>query len=237
MARMRYAEADVFVDVLVDPARKQRTAGYVRTRRTRRPVRPVEASEVLQIVPVARAVADACRFRPDPQYATALVIEAVQRRKADLSSIVDELHAGPTRGSATLRRAVTAAASGAWSAPENDLILLVATSKTLPRPWANPELRTIDGTRLPSPDLWLDDVGMAIQVHSYQHHASGPDWERTVRADSALAEAGILRMSLTPTEIAHRPRACLARIEAMHASRSPADRPPILMSPRIASLR
>ncbi|RHA37523.1 type IV toxin-antitoxin system AbiEi family antitoxin [Cellulomonas rhizosphaerae] len=234
---LRYAEADEYVDVLVSPTRRQRSAGFVRTRRTRRPVRPTRGGGILQIAPVARAVADACRVRADERYATALVLESIQRGKTDLPSIVDELHAGPTRGSASLRRAVTAAAGGAWSAPESDLILLVASSMTLPRPWANPELSTLSGLRLPTPDLWLDDVGMAIQVHSYAHHAAGPDWERTIRADSALAEAGILRISLTPSEIAHRPRATLRRIEAMHASRSPTDRPPIRMTPRVAPLR
>jgi len=234
---LRYAEADEYVDVLVSVEQRQRTTGFVRTRRTRRPAQPVAGGGMLRVAPVARAVADACRFRADQRYATALVIEAVQRRKTPLASIVDELHAGPTRDSATLRRAVIAAAGGAWSAPENDLILLVASSHTLPTPWVNPQLSTLDGTRLPTPDLWLDDVGMAIQVHSFQHHSSGPNWERTIRADSALAEAGILRLSLTPTEISHRPRATLRRIEVMHASRSPADRPPIRMTPRSTPLR
>ncbi|ROS30954.1 hypothetical protein [Cellulomonas sp. PhB150] len=234
---LRYAEPDQYVDVLVAWSRAQRVTGFVRTRRTDRPVRPIHGGGIVLVAPVVRAVADACRARRDERYATALVVEAVQRRKAKLDAFVDELNAGPTRGSATLRRAVAAASTGAWSAPEHDLIELITTSSTLPEPWPNPVLWTTDGTLLPSPDLWLDDVGIAIQVHSHMHHAAGADWDRTVRADSALAEAGVLRISLTPAEIARQPLRTLRRIEALHASRSPANRPPIHMEPRVPHLR
>ncbi|MEN0129678.1 MAG: hypothetical protein AAGC49_09580 [Brevundimonas sp.] len=192
---------------------------------------------MLQLAPVARAVADACRFRSDERYATALVIESIQRGKVSAQAVADELHAGPMRHSGSLRAALTAAGTGAWSAPEADLVRLVSSSPHLPTPFLNPVLTTMKGARLPSPDLWLDDVGLAVQVHSYAHHASGPDWERTVRTDSALAEAGILRLSLTPSEIIRHPAATLRRIEALHASRSPKDRPSVLMTPRVVVLR
>ena len=220
------------IDVLVPDNHASRSAGFVRVVRTRRmPVAPRHDGPLV-FAPPARAIADLCRQLHDERVARAVVIEAVQRRTTTLAELQHELYAGPRRGSALLRRAVEAAATGAWSAPEHDLLLLLARSRQLPHPWPNPRLATTSGQRLPSPDVWFDDVGMAVQVHSRRHHGDGEDWDRTVRQDSALAEAGVLRLSVTPREIAVAPGDVLSRIERLHASRRPADRPGVVMTPR-----
>lgn len=46
----------------------------------------------------------------------------------------------------------------------------LALSKVLPAVVANPCLVAADGTRLPTPDFWLDDVRLAGQEHSRAHH-------------------------------------------------------------------
>jgi hypothetical protein len=56
-----------------------------------------------------------------------------------------------------------AAETGAWSVPEADLLRLLATSRELSVPWLNAELFGSDGTRLPRPDGWLDDVALALK--------------------------------------------------------------------------
>jgi hypothetical protein len=218
--------------MLVEAHQAARSASFVRVRRTHRPPQRLYRDGVVELAPPARAIADTIRAGMPADEARALAIRAVQKRTVELTDLVHELHAGPRRGSALLRVAVEAAGTGAWSLPEHDLLLLLSTSTSLPRAWPNPELRTVSGVRLPTPDAWFDDVGLAIQVHSAAHHAAGPDWDRTVRADSALAEAGILRVSVTPHEIATIPRDVLARIEATHASLSPSARPPVRMTPR-----
>jgi hypothetical protein len=220
------------VDVLVASGRDRR-AGFARVVRTARLPVDLHCDGVLTFAPAARAVADLCRALRDERQARAVAIEAVQRGKATVEQLRHELHAGPRRESLLLRLAVEAAETGAWSVPEHDLLGLVAASRVLPRAWPNPLLQRADGVRLPSPDLWFDDVGVAVQVHSVTHHAAGADWDRTVRSDSALAEAGILRVSVTPREIALSPRETLLRIEAVHGSRGPSDRPRVVMTPRV----
>lgn len=225
------------VDVLVPVNQASRSQAFVRVMRTRRMPDGTHHDGAIALAPVARAVGDLCRGSRDERDARAVVIEAVQRGRTSLDSLRHELFAGPRRGSALLRRALDAAATGAWSAPEHDLLVLLATSSTLPRPWPNPRLTTVSGRRLPTPDAWFDDVGLAVQVHSRLHHSGADDWDRTVRADSALAEAGVLRLSITPHEISATPRDVLARIERLHASRSPNDRPAVVMEPRGPGVR
>ncbi len=230
--RLRNVPDDGLVHVHVPVNQAARSAAFVRASRTRRPTPYVLADGVVSIEPAARAVADAARTTLAPRDAVALVIEAVQSGTVRLAELHHELWAGPRHGSATLRKAVEAAATGAWSAPEHDLLVLVGTSTLLPDPWPNPQLLDGEGRPLPTPDLWFDDVGLAVQVHSARHHQHSADWDRTVRTDSALAEAGVLRLSVTPHEIRTEADAVLRRIERLHGSRSPHDRPAVRMIPR-----
>jgi hypothetical protein len=61
---------------------------------------------------------DAAREMVAAREATALVIEAVQRRIVTVEGLRHELECGPRGGSAQVRRAVDAAEVGAWSVPE-----------------------------------------------------------------------------------------------------------------------
>ena len=86
------------------------------------------------------------------------------------------------RGSVRLRRLLDEAADGAWSVPESDLLALIRTSRSLPEPMVNPLLTGPGGTQLTSPDLWFDDIGMAVLVQSREFHSDGLDWDATVVA-------------------------------------------------------
>jgi plasmid stability protein len=228
---LRNAQA-ACVDVLVPMRQARREVSFVRVSRTDRPPSFTTGAGVVRVAPVARAVADTCRHSASARDAEALVIEAVQSGRSTLAALTDELVGGPRQRSASLRAGLAAASSGAWSAPEHDLFRHCRQSPQLPEAWLNPELRAPNGKRLPTPDLWIDDVGLAIQVHSARHHASAEDWTRTVRTDSALAEAGVLRLSVTPREIATEPAAVVARIEAMFSSLSPLLRPRVIATRR-----
>jgi hypothetical protein len=87
---------------------------------------------------------------------------------------------------------VAEAAAGVWSVPEADLARLVATSRVLPGAWVNPGLTDLAGGRLTTPELWFDDVGMAVMVHSRESHAGALDWEGTVGGDDDLSSARVV---------------------------------------------
>jgi hypothetical protein len=100
---------------------------------------------------------------------------------------------------------------------------MVNDNSRLPRPWANPALHDPLGRRLTTPDLWFDDVALAVMVHSRVHHSGVLDWEATVAADEDLRTAGIDVVAVTPASIAAEPGRVRPR-SAPHTSGPRADR-------------
>ena len=142
---------------------------------------------------------------PDQAAARALIIDAVRQRLVRLDDIAHWVEARSNQGRRLLRQALAEAAIGAWSVPEADLLRLVNDNRRLPRPWANPALHDPLVLRLTTPDLWFDDVALAVMVHSRVHHSGVLDWEATVAADEDLRTAGIEVVAVTPALIAAEP--------------------------------
>lgn len=217
---------------LVDESHAGRATRGVRVTRTRRPVERPWPRGILQIAPPARALADAARELRHTAGAESLVIEAVQRGIVTPQALRHEAEAGPRRWSARLRAALDAVDQHAWSFPEGLLLDACSPSRVLPPVWANPLLSATDGTRLPTPDGWLDDVGLAIQVHSVLYHAMSDDWEGTVIDDGIYAEHGICLVPFTPRRIREDPLWVRERIERAYLSLVGRGRPDVLAEQR-----
>jgi hypothetical protein len=222
------------VTVITGPTRASRRSGFVVVRRTVRPDPRCLTRGVLRVASPVRAVADATREAHDLGEARSVVLEAVRRRLVRLEDLGHEVEAGPRRGSRWARAAVQDARAGSWSVPEAELLHRCARSKVLPRAWPNPYLEAEDGTPLISPDLWFDDVGLAVMVHSRAHHLRDRDWEGTVESDGRLAEHGILVIGFTPSSVSRRPQEVVARIERAYlsAQRAGPSRPSVRMLAR-----
>lgn len=211
-----------------------RRTGTVMVTRTSRPDTASWERGPLRISSRARAVVDAARDVRGARTASAIVIEAVQRRIVTPEAVRHELEYGPRKGSAQVRRAVDLAEAGAWSVPEADLLTVLSAGKVLPEVWANPALTLLDGTRLPTPDAWVDEVGLAVQVHSRTYHQRDQDWNGTVSGDSALGECGVVVIGFTPKMIADDPESVRQRVERAYQSLRHRPRPQVLARPRIA---
>ena len=111
-------------------------------------------------------------------------------------------------GSHRLHAGLSVAASGAWSRAEAELLRLLSSSTVLPQLLANPELRDGEGHRLTTPDVWVDDVAMAIMVHSRKWHAGEREWESTVEHDTDLQAARVVVVGVTPHSIRADPAGC-----------------------------
>jgi hypothetical protein len=203
--------------------RADRSYGLVTVRRSILVDPDVRVSGCLRVCSPARAVVDAARACRTQDRADALAIEGVQKGLATVADLTHWLAIGNRRGSVRVRKAIEAAATGAWSVPEADLLDLLATSRVLPEVWANPRLVSARGTRLLTPDGWVDEVGLALMVHSRQHHFDVAEWEATVAGDSAYAEHGVTALAFTPRMIREQPREVLARVERTYLAlrRSP----------------
>lgn len=204
------------IRVLVPAPRRSRRIAWVDVRSTTLLDERMVERGPLRLGCLARAVVDAAHETPNERAARGVVIEAVQRRLVRLDDLEHWVDARGRRGSARLRRILAEVAEGAWSVPESDLLALVRTSRRLPVPMANPILTGPDGETLTSPDLWFDDVGLAVMVQSRRFHADGLDWEATVEQGSDLSTMRIVVIGVTPTALARDPEAQLRRIERAH---------------------
>jgi hypothetical protein len=215
---LRACSLGVPIRVLVPRPQRSRRVAWVDVRATSLLGEPVVERGPLRLGCLPRAVVDAATQTPEERSARALVIEAVQRQLVRLDDLEHWVDARGRRGSLRLRRFLTEAAAGAWSVPESDLLTLIRSSHSLPEPMANPLLTGPDGTALTSPDLWFDDVGMAVLVQSREFHADGLDWDATVVAGSDLSTARVVVVGVTPSALARDPRGQLRRVEEAHAT-------------------
>lgn len=228
---------DGVVRLLVDWGEVSARSGFaVRRRTSRLDARPWQRG-VLRICSRPRALVDAARELRDPRAVQHLLVSATQRRHVREADLLAELEAGAVRGSRVVREALRVVATGAWSLPEADVLTELGRSTVLPRVWPNPVLTAVvDGTVLPSPDFWVDEVGLAGQVHSRAFHARDDDWEGTVASDTVFGEYGVPLVSVTPTGFARDPAGFRRRVERAFAAAARGTRPLVVMTPRGAGL-
>lgn len=220
--------------VAVPQSRSSRRCGFVVVTRTSRHDAHPWNRPPLVIASRPRAVIDAALDAGTERHAAEITIEALQRRLVTLEALRHELERAPRRGSRQGRVALAAAETSDWSLSEFDLLALVSGSRLLPEAWPNPTLTTLTGDPLPTPDLWLDDVGLAVALHSRRYHQRDADWDGTVMSDTALGELGVVVLPVTPAVLAREPAATLHRIERAHGALTGRPRPQVLATPRAA---
>ena len=220
------------VHLLVPAPLASRRSGFAEVRRTVIHDDDTRSRGPLRLSSPARAAVDAARAARTLDARSAILIEAVQRELTTVDDLAEWVHRLRPRDAAGLRLPLEAAASGAWSVPEAELLDLVATSGALPDAWANPSLCTGDGRALTTPDVWFDDVAMAVMVHSRRYHSSPDDWDDTVDADGDLVTAGVVVAGVTPHRVRTSPTEVLRRLERTHAAARGRPRPDVVATPR-----
>ena len=128
-----------------------------------------------------------------------MVAEAVQHGRCPLTLLAEEAAAGPTNGSAPLRRALAEVADGIRSSAEGDLRDLIIWAR-LPMPMFNPQL-FVNGQFLASPDCWWPGSGVAAEADSRAWHLSPHDWEYTQARHARMSAHGIIVLHFSPARI------------------------------------
>ena len=215
--------ATEFIDVLIPVSRKRRDAAFVRVHRTTHlPTRAWRLGPLRYALP-ARAVADAVRDLTSLRDVRAMVADAVQRGHCNVADLSTELKAGPNRGSALFREALTDVADGIRSAAEGDLKDLLRRSG-LPMPLFNASV--YDGsTFVARPDAWWPEFGVAVEVDSHEWHMSPEDHARTLERQRRMGKHSIVILPFTPKQIRKQPADVVAEIRA--ALESAKGRPPL----------
>jgi hypothetical protein len=167
---------------------------------------------------VARATADACRYLTDIRQIRSIVAEAVQRKLTTVTALTRELDRAGASRTRLFRKALSEISAGARSAAEVDMQHIMAELTGIRTEW-NPRLVLPDGTQLPSPDAYLPDAGMAIEVDSREYHLDPEGWQRTMRRHNVLTQCGLVVLHFTPSEIRSRPTYVKLLIEKTYQER------------------
>ncbi len=218
--------------VFVPYPQRSRRVAWVRIRATRLTNERLVERGPLKLSCRPRALVDAAADAADERAARHMIVSAVRERLVRLDDVQHWIGARRRNGTVRLKQAAAEAATGSWSVPEADLARLLAASADLPELLANPSLRDEDGRPLTTPDLWADDVALAIMVHSQKYHAATLDWEATVTADQDLRDAGVEVVPVTPLAIARHPGQVVDRVVAAYLRVSARPRPSVMATPK-----
>jgi hypothetical protein len=216
----RHAPAADKVHGLVPHRMRRRSTGVIVALRTEEMDDRPRDGGLYQVASPARAVVDAGRVLGDLRSVRAIFTEAVQAGHTDVQGIELELRRARRSRTAIANRVLRELVDGVRSAPEAELRELVRSSQSLPDMRWNPILVNPDGARLPSPDGYLVETGVAIEVDSREHHLSSEDFQRTLDRGNLLGQYGIVVLHFTPTEIRTSPARVLRMIEATHRERA-----------------
>ena len=216
------------VVVLIPHRRRRVSTAWVRVERTRRypPESDLISVDDVLLVPPARALADAARRMRSESDVTALVIEGIRRELWTADQLLRELDDGSRRGSAHLRTALGMADAGIWSPSEGGALRIIEGTG-LPAPLWNQTILTQQGQFVGIPDAWFDEVALAVEVDSEEHHADGDGWRRTLMRQQRYARAGILCVPLTPRQITREPDEVARAIIEGYAAAAARPRPPV----------
>jgi hypothetical protein len=215
---LRQLPGEERIHMLVPHDSRRTSAGFVLVHRTKDLDERARRANGYAICSVARAVADACRRLEDLAAVRAIVAESVQRGLTSTTALQTELERAGRHRTRLLRMAVSEAVGGAASGAEAAVQALLEGSRILgPILW-NPVLETLDGTRLPTPDGWIPEAALALEIDSREYHLDPEGWERTLRRHNTLAEVGAMVLHFTPTE-ARRPRRILRITERAYLAR------------------
>jgi hypothetical protein len=207
------------VHVLVPHDERRRSTGFVVVQRALRLDESAQDVGVYRVTSPARAVVDAGRGMRSLTDVRAIVTEAVQARHATTSAIAAELRLAGRSRTALTRRALSEAVAGVRSAPEAALRDIMMGSSILPPALWNPTLMTLDGRQLPTPDAYLQDADLAVEVDSRAHHSKDAGWATTLERHNALAELDVQVLHLTPAEIGTVPQRVRRQVERTYLAR------------------
>jgi len=207
------------IHVLIPHHTRCRSTGFIVVQRTLALDPAARDADVYRITSAPRAVVDACRLLTTLRDVRAIVAEAVQSGRASPAQLDAEIRRAARSRTGLVRRALTEVAEGVMSAPEAELRDLTLSSNVLPAVLWNPRLTTVDGRPVPTPDGFIEEAGLALEVDSVEYHADPDGWRRTLERDRTLTLLDVEVLHVLPSEIRAFPRKVLADIETAYRNR------------------
>lgn len=177
--------------------------------------------------PLARCVLDAARRMRDLNQIRALLAEAVQQFRATPKKLLTELDAGSCRGSALPRLVLRELIDGVRSPAESWARELAALSG-FGSMWWNTVLTLPNGSHLATPDGWLDEVGLAWEIDSYEFHLRPQDYAATLKRHNQMTASGIVVVHTVPSRLRTEPDQVIAELRGAYELARQRPRPPVI---------
>jgi hypothetical protein len=214
------------VHVLIPHSRRLQSYPGIKIERTTRMPEPVDRDGI-PTAPLIRAVMDGARTWQTRAFTESLLVEAVQQRGWSPGRLISEMDLGSRRGTGLPRDVLRTMTATVRSVPE--LAALKLLQKTdLPEPAWNVPLVASDGTYLGCPDAWFDDVGLAVEIDSYEFHFSKTGYANTTKRNTRYAVNGVLVVQLLPSRITKEPEAVVGEIRSAYFAASRRERPNVV---------
>jgi hypothetical protein len=230
---LRYAPGpagELPVHLLVPMDRHVKSSGFVIIERTTRLSEPLDLRGY-PVAPLARSLFDAGRRSASRRTIRAFTLEAIQRGLVSIEEIQDELQHGQRRWTAVLRDVLTDAASGVRSVQEARLRDVILNSG-LPEPLWNPRLETANGEFIAEPDGYYEDIGIALELDSREHHFTDLDmFEKTWSRHSVYNRHRIIAERIVPSDLHKDPDGVIRAISATLASYAGRESPQVVVIP------
>ena len=226
---LRRLPADSGIHVLVPAHRRPASRGLVSVERTTRLPRAVTCGGY-RCAPLPRAGVDAARRMRRIDDVRALFSEVVQRGLCVPTDLLTELDDGCKTGSALPREVLREVLVGIRSAAEA-WALAVWRRSGLPELTWNVSIYDAGGRFLAMPDGWLDSVGLAWEIESYEWHLAPGDHARTVKRNARLAAAGIVVVPTLPSSLRDEPALVARELAAAYRQALKRPRPDVHMRP------
>jgi hypothetical protein len=218
------------VHVLVPHEHRRRSEGFLLVERTGRML-PAVSRDGIRCAPLVRALVDGARRLDRIDDVRALLSEAVQQRRVTVPALRAELEAGSCRGSALVRIVVRELEDGIRSAAEAWVRELVATMAGFPEVHWNADVHLENGSFLACPDGFVDECALALDLHSFAHHADLEKFDATMRRQAEMIAAGLVVVPVTPKEVRDDPDGVKRKLWAALQQARLRPRPTVVMKP------
>lgn len=209
------------VHVIVPHGTRCRSHGFAVVKRAVTLDSRARHAELYQVAGPARAVVDACRELRELRAVRAVMAEAVQRFRVPPGVLDEEIRRAARSRTALARRVLAEIVGGARSAPEAQAREILEGSPLLRgRLLWNPRLCAADGRTLPTPDGYLPDAGLALEIDSREFHLSPEDWARSLERHNVLGRHGVQVLHFTPSFVEGHPDEVRRIVEEAAAHRA-----------------
>lgn len=216
---VRCVPVDAYVRILVPHGRQLRCSGWVRPQRTRRMDPQPKRIDPLTVVSVPRAVLDAARLCASERPVQSLVTEVLQRGFCTIGELQNELVAGPRQHSAFLRRVLSKSGRAAKAPPPSGASDLFASSRILPPVSWQTCLHAPDGRVLPSPNGWIPEVDLGIEIDPGGRYTATDGWGPGPDPHVELALHGAVVLRFTHAQLRADPIGVLRTVEHTYVDR------------------